>query len=135
MLNGFYKAIIVLNWTHLEDDFHPEGKIPRACQETLAEEIYMVSFIYFIIKTTWSECRADQDTLRQHEGPKIRPGTSFWNLKGGMHEFFKRMVLYCCIFLLLRKLGLNNYIYKRIFLWKLNFDYENIAVKYYIFDL
>lgn len=48
-----YKAIIVLNWTHLEDNFHLEGKIPRACQEILVEEIYMVPFNGFIIKATW----------------------------------------------------------------------------------
>jgi hypothetical protein len=34
----FYKVIIVLNWTHLEDE------IPKVCHETFENKIYVVPF-------------------------------------------------------------------------------------------
>jgi hypothetical protein len=48
-----YKAIIVLNWTHLEDNFHFVGKISKSYLKTFSEEIHMVPSIGYIIKAMW----------------------------------------------------------------------------------
>ena len=47
----FYKAIIVLNWIYLKDNFHLEDKILKFCHENFERNLNG-DFYYQILKNT-----------------------------------------------------------------------------------
>ena len=52
----FYKVIIVPNWTHPEDHFQLEDKIPKVCHETFernSKEYYQILKNTIVQQAMW----------------------------------------------------------------------------------